>query len=99
MNNPTSILGETTNLTKRRVCVLALALVFLAAGVGVVPRSEALAQESSPTGATDTSTAAVELTLARSIAPTAATVSPEPSADGRNKDMTTVTIAARLKTH
>jgi hypothetical protein len=99
MNNPTSILGETANPTKRRVCVLASVLVFLAAGVGGVPRSKALAQESSPTGATDTSTAEVELTPTGSIAPTAATVSPDRRGDGWNKDMATVTIQARHKAH
>jgi hypothetical protein len=99
MNNPTSILGETTNLTKRCVCVLALVLVLLAAGVVGGPSSEVLAREPSLMDTTDTSTAEVEVTPTGSIAPTAATVSPAPSADGRNKDMTTVTIQARLKAH
>ncbi len=99
MNNPTSILGATTNLTKRCVCVLALVLVFLAAGVGGVPSSKVLAQEPSLMDTTDTNTAEVEGAPTESIAPTAATVSPGPSADGWNKDMATVTLRARYKTH
>jgi hypothetical protein len=100
MNNPTSIPGRTAKLMKRRVCVLALVLVFLAAGVGGVLPLEAGAQESSPSEATDTSTAEVELAPTETIAPTAvATVLPDRSADGWNKDMATVTIQARHKTH
>ena len=52
MNNSTSILGETVEITKRCVCVLALVLVFLAVGVVGVPSREARAQESCPMGAT-----------------------------------------------
>jgi hypothetical protein len=99
MNNPTSILGQTANPTKRHVCVLASVLVFLAAGVGGVPGSEALAQGSPPTEATDTNTAEVELTPTETIAPTTAPVSPDRRADGWNKDIATVTIQARHKAH
>jgi disulfide bond formation protein DsbB len=99
MTNPTSILGETANPRKRRVCVLALVLVILAAGVGGVPSSEVRAQGLPPMDATDTSTAEVEVAPTETIAPTATTVSPDPSAGGQNKDMATVTIRARLKAH
>ena len=99
MNNPTSILGATTNLTKRCVYVLALVLVFLAAGVGGVPSSKVLAQEASPMDTTDTNTAEVEGAPTESIAPTVATVLPGPGVDGWNKDMSRVTIQARYKAH
>jgi disulfide bond formation protein DsbB len=95
MNNPTSILGETANPRKRRVCVLALVLMILAAGVGGVPSSAALAQESPPMDATDANTAEVEAAPTETIAPTTATVSPEPNADR----WSTVTMRARYKTH
>jgi hypothetical protein len=49
--------------------------------------------------ATDTSTAEVEVAPTESIAPAAAAVSPDPSADGWNKVMATVTIQARYKAH
>jgi len=49
--------------------------------------------------ATDTSTAEVELAPTDSTALTTATASPDPSADGWNKDMATVTIRARYKAH
>ncbi len=99
MNNPTSIPGRTAKPMKRRVCVLAVVLVFLAVGVGGVPSREARAQGSPPMDTTDTSTAEVQIAPTGSIASTATTVSPEPSADGWNKDMATVTIQARYKAH
>ena len=99
MNNPTSILGRTVKVIKRCVCVLALVLVFLAVGVGGAPNSEAGAQESPPMVATDTSPTEVEVAPSESIAPTTATVPPDPRADGWNKDMATVTIRARYKAH
>ena len=97
MNNPTSIPGRTAKLMKRRVCVLALVLVFMALGVGGVPSSEALAQGSLSMDSTGASV--VEVARTETIVLTAASVSPEPSADGWNNDKTTVTIAARMKTH
>jgi hypothetical protein len=99
MNNPTSIPGRTVKVMKRWVCVMALVLLFLAVGVGGVPSHEARAQGSPSMDATDTSTAEVEVAPTESIAPTAATVSPDPSANGWNKDMTTVTLRARYKAH
>ena len=99
MNTTTSILGETVSRTKRWVCVLALVLVFLAVGIGGVPSREARAQESPPMDATDTTTAEVEVAPTETIVPNTVTVSPDPRADGRNKDMATVTIQARYKTH
>jgi hypothetical protein len=99
MNNPTSILGQTANPTKRRVCVLASVLVLLAAGLGGVPGSEALAQGSPPMTATDTNTAEVEVAPTKTIAPTAATASLDLRADGWNKDEATVTIQVRHKAH
>ncbi len=95
MNNPTSIVGETANPRKRRVCVLALVLVILAAGVGGVPSSEVRAQGLPPMDATDTSTAEVEVAPTEPIAPTTATVSPEANADR----WSTVTTRARYKAH
>jgi hypothetical protein len=99
MNNPTSIPGRTVKVMKRWVCVMALVLLFLAVGVGGVPSHEARAQGSPSMDATDTSTAEVEVAPTESIAPTAATVSPDPSANGWNKDMATVTFRARYKAH
>jgi hypothetical protein len=99
MNNPTSILGRTVKVMKRCVCMLALVLVVMAVGVGGVPSHGARAQGSPSMDATDTSTAGVEVAPTESIAPTTATVSPDPSADGWNKDMATVTIRARYKAH
>ena len=99
MNNPTLILERTVKVMKRCVCVLALVLVFMAIGVGDVPSHEARAQGFPFIDATDSSTAEVEVAPTESIAPTAATVSPDPSADGWNKDMATVTIQARYKAH
>ena len=99
MNNPTSTAGRTTKLMKRRACVLALVLMLLAAVVGGVPSREVGAQESPLTEATDTSTAEVEVEPTDSTATTAATASPGRSTDGWNRDMATVTIQARHKTH
>ncbi len=99
MNNLTSILGKIVNITKRGVCVMALVLLFLAVGVGGVPSRETRAQESPPMDAIDTSMAEVEVVPTGTIVPTTATVSPGPSADGWNKDMATVTLRARYKTH
>jgi hypothetical protein len=76
-----------------------LVLVFMTVGVGGVPSRETGAQESPPMDATDTSTAEVKVAPTENIAPTTATVSPDPSADGCNKDMATVTSRARYKTH
>lgn len=97
MRNPPPIVGRTVNVTKRRACTLTLVLVFVAGGVGGMPSREALAQKSPSTESTDTST--VEVAPTETIALTAAPVSPEPNADGWNNGKTTVTIAARMKTH
>ena len=99
MNNPTSIPGRTVKVMKRWVCVMALVLLFLAVGVGGVPSHEARAQGSPSMDATDTSTAEVEVAPTETIVPTTATVSPGPVADGWNKDIATVTLRARYKTH
>ena len=99
MNNPTSTLGRTVKVMKRWVCVTALVLLFLAVGVGGVPSHEARAQGSPSMDATDCNTAEVEVAPTETIVPTTATVSPDPSADGWNKDMATVTSRARYKTH
>jgi hypothetical protein len=99
MNNPTSIPGRTVKVMKRCVCVLALVLLFLAVGIDSFPSHGARAQGSPSMDATDTSTAEVEVAPTESIAPTAATVSPDPSANGWNKDMATVTFRARYKAH
>ena len=99
MNNPTSTLGRTVKVMKRLVCMMALVLLFLAVGVGGVPSRETRAQESPLMDAIDTSTAEVEVVPTETIVPTTATVSPDPSADGWNKDMATVTSRARYKTH
>ncbi len=99
MNNPTSILGRTVKVMKRCVCVLALVLVFMAVGVGGVPSHGARAEGSPSMDATDISTAGMEVAPTASTAPTTARVSPDPSTDGRNKDMATVTIQARYKAH
>jgi len=112
MNNPTSILGKTVNITERCVCVLALVLLFLAVGVGGMPSRDARTQESSPLGPVlfnngltpqtmadlDTSTAEVNVAPTETLAPTA-TLSPQLSADGWNKDKVTVILIARMKTH
>jgi hypothetical protein len=99
MNNPTSTLGRTVKVMKRWVCVTALVLLFLAVGVGGVSSHEARAQGSPSMDATDCNTAEVEVAPTETIVPTTATVSPDPSADGWNKDMATVTSRARYKTH
>ena len=99
MNNPTSTLGKIVNTTKRCVCVLALVLVFLAAGVGGMPSREARAHELPPVDAAVTSTAEVEVAPTELIVPTAATVSPEPNAAGWTSDKATATLQARFKTH
>jgi hypothetical protein len=59
MNNPTPIPGASStanwrcrkveSIAKRCVCALALILLFTAVAVGIVPSSQATAQESSPT--------------------------------------------------
>jgi hypothetical protein len=49
--------------------------------------------------AIDTSTAEAEVVPTETIVPTTATLSPGPSADGWNKDLATVTLRARYKTH
>ena len=97
MNDPTPIVGRTVNVTKRWACRLTLVLVFVAVGVGGMPSREALAQESPSMDSTEVST--VEVAPTETITLTAASVSPEPKADGWNNGKTTVTIAARFKTH
>ena len=78
--------NETVNTAKRRVCVLALVLLFLALGVGGLPSREP-------------STAEVRVTPTGTIAPATATLSPEPNAGGWAKDEATGTLAARFKVH
>jgi hypothetical protein len=99
MSNPTSVLGKTVNVVRRCVCVLALTLVFLAAGVDSKPSREVRGQESTPAGATDTTTVGVEVTPTEIIPPATATLSPKPNADGRNEERVPVTLVARMKAH
>jgi hypothetical protein len=72
------------NTIRRGVCVLVLVLLFLTAGVGV---------------RADRAVSTAETTVAptETIVPT--TLSPDPNADGRSKDMARVTSSARFKTH
>jgi len=100
MNNPTSI-GEQAQRRigaarkgggmMRRVrgeivCVLALILLFLTVGAGV--RLDR-----------DTSTAEARFAPTGILAPTTATLSPDPSSDGGNEDVAQVTSRARFKAH
>jgi hypothetical protein len=100
MNNPTSI-GEQA---KRRIgaagkggamvrrvsgkimCVLALVLLSLTVGAGV--RSDR-----------DISTAEARFAPTGIVAPTTATLSPDPNADGGNENVAQVTSRARFKAH
>jgi hypothetical protein len=99
MNNPTSILRRIVNITERCVCVSALVLMFLAVGVDSKSSREVRAQESPPIDTTDTSTAEMKVALTETISPSTATLSPEPNADGWNKDKVPVTLVARMKAH
>jgi hypothetical protein len=100
MNNPTSSLEQ----AKRRigdaamsggmmrrgrgeiVCMLALILLFLTVGDGV--RSNR-----------DISTAEARVAPTGIVAPTTATLSPDPNSDGVNEDVAQVTSRARFKAH
>jgi hypothetical protein len=107
MNNPTSILGKTVNITIRCVCVSALVLLFLAVGVSGMPGRDARTQESPPMDSVlvnngpalhtmadpDTSTAEVK------GATTETPATHSPSADRWNKDEVRVILIARFKTH
>jgi hypothetical protein len=68
------------------VCVLALILLFLTVGVGV--RSKY-----------DVSTAEARFALTGIVAPTTATLSPDPNSDGSNEDVAQVISRARFKAH
>ena len=93
MNNPTSSLeqaqrrigaaGMMGRVRGAIVCVLALILLFLTVGVGVRSISAAEARFA-PTGI---------------VAPTTATLSPDPNSDGGNEDVALVTLRARFKAH
>jgi hypothetical protein len=100
MNTPTSI-GEQAQrrigaagkggVMVRRVsgkimCVLALVLLFLTLGAGV--RSDR-----------DISTAEAKFTPSGIVAPTTATLSPDPNSDGGKEDVAQVTSRARFKAH
>ncbi|MBA2782904.1 MAG: hypothetical protein M3Q62_03450 [Actinomycetota bacterium] len=76
---------EIVTTIKRSVCVLVLITLFLAVGVGGRPGSDIGAAE-------------VRVPPTANIAPTA-TLSPEPDADGRNKDVAPVILLARFKAH
>ncbi len=98
MNDPTSILeqdrrridaagkrGAIFTTTRRSACVLILAILFLAVGVGGRTGRDAHAAE-------------VRVPPTGNIASTA-TLSPEQDADGSNKDVAQVTSLARFKAH
>jgi hypothetical protein len=78
--------GEIVTTTRRGVYVLVLVALFLTVEVEGKPGR-------------DTSTAEVRLPPTGNIAPTTATLSPEPNAEGRNKDVAKVTLVARYKVH
>ena len=100
MNNPTSSLeqaqrrigdAETSGGMMRRVrgeivCVLALILLLLTVGVGVRTNRDISTVEArfAPTGI---------------VAPTTATLSPDPNSDRGNEDVAQVTSRARFKAH
>jgi hypothetical protein len=100
MNNPTSI-GEQTQgrigaagkggamvrrVSGKIMCALALVVLILTVGVGVGSYSEISTAEArfAPTGI---------------VAPTTATLSPDPNSDGGNEDVAQVTSKARFKAH
>jgi hypothetical protein len=92
MNTPTSIGaagmsgGMVRRVSRKIMCVLALVLLFLTVGVGV--RSNH-----------DISTAEARFAPSGIVAPTTATLSPDPNSDGGNEDVALVTSRARFKAH
>ena len=99
MNPPTSISeqaqqrigaagmrGGMMRRVRGEILLLAIILLFLTVGVGVGANR-------------DVSTAEATVAPTGTIVPTTSTLSPDPNADGRSKDMAQVTLRARFKTH
>ena len=99
MNTPTSISeqaqrrigaagirGGMMRRVRGEILLLAIILLFLTVGVGV--RSSR-----------DISTAETRVAPTGIVAPTTATLSPDPNSDGGNEDVAQVTSRARFKAH